>query len=484
MKMTDAPLQIQTASKLAVLPPELLTEVLTLLTWKDILQMRCAQTCRLLAGITRTRAIWARLVMECISSAAYPPRLERPIDMYTSDELEHLFLLWSSADVGWRRSDARPARARVSATRLPEKVHLVPGGRWLLVTSVQTGAVTYYDLDAETISGVLLIPDQIVRGGWFNLQVAIDFHDESPVLSFTIALSLSDRSQDPNTFEWYDREIIQIWTVGVLLNESQKAVGLEARQLAYFPHRPMITTVLAISLLGSTIAFRAFPPGSSTAYTYVVDWVHANQNPTMYAWRMLNPRRGSDSRMHLLPNSRLLILRDRNISLFDYSTIPETTDMAPQDEDSPWLDYTWTVKVSGFEPQASSIHFLNSNSARLVFIADDILHSMIIDTDPHFPTTPPPIVALMDASFLDCRPPALGCNRGILVDHEHRAWLMHYALPNADGTPGQASYIQKHISAELTPSVIKGQILDEQSGRVVIPDNFQMTVVDFALVFS
>ena len=216
--------------------------------------------------------------------------------MYTSEELEHVLLLWNSADIGWQRDDKRPARERIFAAYQPEIMHLIKGGRWLLVTSDRTGSVTYYDLDARTILGVPLIPGQIPDCGSENADIAIDFHDESPMLSFTIALSLADRSEAVQSFERYSYETVQIWKVSLVLNESNKGVGLEARQLACFPHRPMINTVMTISLLGSTIAFRAYPYPirNRSAYIYVVDWIHASQNPAMYAWRMLNPLVGSE----------------------------------------------------------------------------------------------------------------------------------------------------------------------------------------------
>ena len=214
--------------------------------------------------------------------------------MYTSEELEHVLLLWNSADIGWQRDDKRPARERIFAACQPEIMHLIKGGRWLLLTSDRTGSVTYYDLDAQTIVGVPLIPDQIPYCGSKNAHIAIDFHDESPMLSFTIALSLADRSEAVQSFERYSYETVQIWQVSLVLNESNKGVGLEARQLACFPHRPIINTVMAISLLGSKIAFRAYPHRPRSAYIYVVDWIHANQNPTMYAWQMLNPLMGAD----------------------------------------------------------------------------------------------------------------------------------------------------------------------------------------------
>ncbi len=194
-------------------------------------------------------------------------------------------------DIGWQRDDKRPARERVFAAnqRHCQILHLVKGGRWLLATSHQTGSVTYYDLDAETIVGIPLIPDQIPSCGSRNAHIAIDFHDETPMLSFTIALSLADRSEAIQSLGRHSYETVQIWKVSLVLNKSNQGVGLEAKQLACFPHRPVINTVMAISLLGSAIAFCAYPYpiGNRSAYIYVVDWIHANRNPTMYAWRLV-----------------------------------------------------------------------------------------------------------------------------------------------------------------------------------------------------
>lgn len=159
--------------------------------------------------------------------------------------------------------------------------------------------------------------------------------------------------------------------------------------------------------------------------------------------------------------------------------------MVREDENSPQIDHSWTTNVEAFDPLASSTHILGSGSVRLVFNVQNTLHSMIIDTTPISRTRPPPIVMLMNTSFLrSFRPPALGCNRGIFVDRHHDAWLLHYALPNADGIFGGASYIRKHISPELSPTVIRGQIMDEDSGRVVNANNSQITVIDFALIFQ
>ena len=157
--------------------------------------------------------------------------------------------------------------------------------------------------------------------------------------------------------------------------------------------------------------------------------------------------------------------------------------MMPRDENGPWIDYVWTVNVAGFAPPASSIRIFSSGSAQLVFITYDTIYSMTMDSNSLCPVVQPPILTLMDTDFLQSpRPPALGCNRAIYINQQHDAFLMRYALPNTEAVPGFAFYIQKRISPD--PPVIWDQIMDEDSGRVVIPDQTKITVVDFALVFQ
>ena len=81
--------------------------------------------------------------------------------MHTSEELERLLLIWNSADIGWARDDGRAAREHSIAVEPAEYVHLIQGGRWLLVTTA-TGQVIYYDLDAEIIMGTELITQTTV----------------------------------------------------------------------------------------------------------------------------------------------------------------------------------------------------------------------------------------------------------------------------------------------------------------------------------
>ncbi|PPQ94545.1 hypothetical protein CVT25_011964 [Psilocybe cyanescens] len=273
-----------TSVKLMSLPLELLLEILKLLVWKDILKVR--RTCRYLAEVTRMRDIWLHLVHEHVLTNDIPPRLERPIEMHSSPELERLLLLWKSADCGLETNTLHPARERTFVTinnnAKTEMVHLIKGGRWLLVTD-QTAAVTYYDLDAETISGVQLIDDQKPR---FDFLMAIDYNMHSPFLEFMIAFSLHDTpawiySTDSRPYQ----PTIQIWRVSVVLDDTRHVVGLAATWIASFPHRPEIIMPTSLSLLGPNIAFNAI--NGLEIYTFVVDWTQASGNAFKYPWRVV-----------------------------------------------------------------------------------------------------------------------------------------------------------------------------------------------------
>lgn len=87
--------------------------------------------------------------------------LERPIDLYMSDKLEfHLLCL----EAGWtsRTEHKCPSCVRevvMMKARVPDCMHLVEGGRWVLGAS-DTGSVTYLDLDVFPITEIVLIQDQ------------------------------------------------------------------------------------------------------------------------------------------------------------------------------------------------------------------------------------------------------------------------------------------------------------------------------------
>lgn len=309
-----------------------------------------------------------------------------------------------------------------------------------------------------------------------EVLMSVDIHRESAMLSFTIALSLSDRTKYPGT-ERCRYEIVQIWRVALVLNESQDVIGLSAEQIACFPHKFVVSTTIALSLLGSTIAFNALMPDDGIPpCTLVVDWVYANANPSTYSWKVLNDVEYTvsilgillnyicyiflmtvQSRIHLLPGNNLLIVELGRIDLLNYSTVQPTTSIAPRGQNHPFLDYVWRAPVKGLFSHALSTCFLSADSTRLIFVAYESLYSMIVENTASPSVSVPSRVMLMDVTFFltGIGPsPALGYNHGVFVDQRHDAWLMRYTSPSAGSTFEEPALTRKHITSIFPSSAL------------------------------
>lgn len=243
------------------------------------------QVCKHLSEATRTKAIWAFLGNQYLGAHRHPPRLrlERPIDMYTSNEFENLFLLWESAKIGWTTDDGKVACDRGFTVQTDEfsSAHLIQGGRWLLVAT-RAGAVTYYDLDAEAITGAELIPPQTTVQRLSRTRMCVDVDADSPMLSFRLASSLIGHGPSAS---------IQLWQVNLKLNNAQRAVGLTATHLVSFPKPPSMMTLMEMYLLGPTIAFNGLyytQHDYAEMYISVMDWQRASESPPDYAWRVID----------------------------------------------------------------------------------------------------------------------------------------------------------------------------------------------------
>lgn len=199
--------------------------------------------------------------------------------MYTSSELERLFLLWKSAEVGWETDDGQPVRERALSVETSDFVYLVKGGRWLLVAT-QAGAVKYYDLDAEVITGVALIPDQtfIAATAHSATLMSVDVDQDSPVLSFRLAFALCGFGPSAS---------FQIWQINPMLDDSQRAIGLTATLLASLAQPPDIVIVLAISLLRNQLAFNGILLANNEMFAFVMDWRQGNGTTSTYNRRMI-----------------------------------------------------------------------------------------------------------------------------------------------------------------------------------------------------
>jgi hypothetical protein len=177
------------------------------------------------------------------SATVYPRPfcLEKPLDLYTGRELEHLILRWQKARACWiltRYQDIPILRQFSSPQKSPNCVHLVEGGRWLLV-GMTSGSVVYYDLNSPKIVPVTLVPMPFDYEEPTEILLSVDMDLDSEYLKFNLGIITRrmpdgtnlEPTQSPRYFRF-----IQIWQVTSNVDsKTGEAQGLQAEQLACFP---------------------------------------------------------------------------------------------------------------------------------------------------------------------------------------------------------------------------------------------------------
>ncbi|TFK64614.1 hypothetical protein BDN72DRAFT_901438, partial [Pluteus cervinus] len=220
---------LESENQLFWLPDELLLEIAMELLWRDILSWR--QTCKRLWDITKSSDIWRSLVDKESRQTFW---LELPIKFYTSEELEHHFLRRKSAEARYEKAEKNLV---LSQRTLPIKMalpldsaFLVPGGRWLLI-STSRGSVNYYDLNSEDDTGRELIPERYDKR---RSSMCIDVDLTSPALKFNLALTNLDYTQF-----MHDRQAaIEVWQVDLVVDAQGKGIALNAKSRASFLQEP------------------------------------------------------------------------------------------------------------------------------------------------------------------------------------------------------------------------------------------------------
>ncbi|TFK72874.1 hypothetical protein BDN72DRAFT_855235 [Pluteus cervinus] len=243
------------------LPDELLVEIAMELLWRDLVYLR--QTCTRLRGITKSLAIWRSL-------ARREPRqtlcLELPIESYTCEELESHFLLRKSAEVRYEKGEkGLPFSQRILPIKMAlplDSASLVPGGRWLLI-STSRGSVNYYDLNSEDYTGRELIPERYIER---RSSMCIDTDWSSSILKFNLALTNLDYTQVNRQAD------IEVWQVNLVVDAQGKGIALSAKSLSHFLQEPA-GTITSIALVDDLFAYSlSFTPHDDTWYVFVVNW--------------------------------------------------------------------------------------------------------------------------------------------------------------------------------------------------------------------
>ncbi|TFK68357.1 hypothetical protein BDN72DRAFT_841926 [Pluteus cervinus] len=303
------------------LPPEILAEIVKELPWNDVI-LHVRKTNRRLNGVSKSLPVWQTLITRGTKprpDVASIIHLERPIESYTPAELERIFVRWKSADIG---VGVRPARAaatphigpvsnyeqlpwlderggfvmgfrpfefrdtttpshipppiippseprrhrRIYPNTVAQCLHLVEGGRWLLVGTYE--GVLYYDLDAEWpgVAERSLIdqrtPSMIQRVPAVSMGVDID--RSSPILKFNLALIFSKAAMEfevPGRVEVWEVRLQDVTVPANLEEGNSYRLGpgtsldqLVATQLTSFSQEP-IGRSSGISICGEVLAY-------------------------------------------------------------------------------------------------------------------------------------------------------------------------------------------------------------------------------------
>jgi len=298
------------------------------------------------------KSIWVNLFsISNMSHSCSPLRLERPIERYTSQELEYLVLRRTHTET------IRKTRTKLSPTltrRFPmdnsdvAALILVNGGRWLLTAS-GTGSVWYYDLDARQPVKTPLIHGQIeyFRDLRCDASMALDICNESALLSFNLVLYSSR-----NAYRSTRIQIVQVWRVTLQLDQNHGA-SLSAVLLSSF-HREDCGTLCSISILGKFVAFGVSTPGGMDlpCYVAIVDWAKADIHNRSHPGSLSYPRtilcyEGVPHKVQLLPGHRVLIASRDEIEIHYIASIETTTSIPPVGF-PPWFEYsspTWELQM-------------------------------------------------------------------------------------------------------------------------------------------
>ncbi|TFK62084.1 hypothetical protein BDN72DRAFT_882845, partial [Pluteus cervinus] len=241
---------------LLLLPEELLIEIVKELDWYHLLAVR--QTCKRLFLVSKSLPVWQNVVEREPHETLW---LECPLRNYTAERLEYLFMRRKKAEERIIQGK-EPHRTSIptNCRDLREAaVHLVHGGRWLLVAT-RRGSLLYFDLDAQHHVAHILIPE---RGDDYSVGMAVDIDLTAPCLSFKVALARQNVNGSGG--------IVEVWQVDLILGGNKQGVGLRAEGLASFGQE-INGHLQMLSLLGEQLAMTIFHHPHLLAYTIIISW--------------------------------------------------------------------------------------------------------------------------------------------------------------------------------------------------------------------
>ncbi|TFK62080.1 hypothetical protein BDN72DRAFT_407117 [Pluteus cervinus] len=445
---------------LMLLPDELLAEVVSKLEWRDILAIR--QTCKRLCSASKALHVWRNVVGQEPSDLLF---LECPIQVYTAERLEFLFLRRKKAEGGYHKitQGAKPHRYSIpmDCVDLQEAaVHLVRGGRWLLIAT-RRGSLVYYDLDAQNHVAHILVPE---RGSNYSVALAVDMQDP-PSLSLSFKVALARQCTDASG------GVVEVWQVDLVLGNIKQGVGLRAENLACFGQE-IDGHFEMLSLLGEQLALTIFHHPHRTRYTILISW-RAVRGPN-YAKRVHMPEYDLCSVRFLHPDVLISVL-DGLLTLTSRLSLPEVTHLPDRRRQLPYSIPFLAIPFDNARPETLSTRMVFQDSIRFLVSAGRAVYGIIVRDpgDGHYgveitklselPDIPHPTIISHSADYFVVWP----------------TWLPLVLQQLCWDTGKGVHFPAAHIDA-CSINEPAFQLLDITSGRILVEDEQGMALFDFS----
>ncbi|KAF5325059.1 hypothetical protein D9619_009620 [Psilocybe cf. subviscida] len=369
------------------LSTEIIVSILSFLSWKDLLSVR--KVSRYLRDASKTKTLWTDLFLHESKAKSNTPcllRLELPMSMYSSGEIEHTLRRWKTSRSAWRRGEVQ----RRNIIRRPiahAMIHLLKGGRWLLRLLID-GSLVCHDLDhpqgeainiASPVFSRLALNDNTAAA-----VMSVQELDDSSVLAARVAVLYSvAKEYAPNWSQ--DVHRVDIWSLTVALDDIIQPKGnLTAKRITSFPLPPefQIAGKHSVTLLDNEIASNfsyALAPHGSVFLT-VIDWTKPHGRSTSYPRRYVaGPTLENAGEQGILVGNSLIFTTYRDtLFLISYAHSRETSALPHRDcadGKRVWQGYT------GLFTDQTSGPFFCTSSTRIVVQCHREIMGVIVKRD-------------------------------------------------------------------------------------------------------
>ncbi|TFK31164.1 hypothetical protein BDQ12DRAFT_729805 [Crucibulum laeve] len=251
-------------------------------------------------------------------SRLHPTRLESPLNLYSTSELEDWLLVRFGADVAWRRDTIRCTRKRKILAGEQLTARLIEGGRWLILGSIK-GTVTAYDLesnrclsDVNAMEGLTLVnPSSESFDSERINKMAVDIDTNAVSLTFRLALTQSMYLAGIDPPEGITR--IRIWDFSLAGHGSDaQLVSQHLRSFSAYENGVIAST----SLCGDLFSWSIFPNDDTKPYVEIFAWNKCTSALHMKAVVFLEQEHGV-IRVEILPRNRILCFSLAHMMVYD-----------------------------------------------------------------------------------------------------------------------------------------------------------------------